>query len=120
MKIFRVQIQMFHCEHTFRTVNEAAAILNKMQPECKWLFRFVEMLVRLLLVVPASSSEAERSFSALRRLKTWLRSTMSQARLNHICVLNVHSELLDTIDLDDIADNFISKNETRAQAFGKR
>jgi hAT family C-terminal dimerisation region len=38
----------------------------------------VEKLVRLLLVAPASSAEAERSFSALRRLKTWLRSTMTQ------------------------------------------
>nr|XP_005755119.1 PREDICTED: zinc finger MYM-type protein 1-like [Pundamilia nyererei] len=34
-------------------------------------------------VIPVSSAEAERSFSALRRLKTWLRSTMTQMRLNN-------------------------------------
>ncbi len=39
------------------------------------LFGQVETLVRLLLVIPVLSSEAEQSFSVLRRLKTWLRST---------------------------------------------
>jgi len=39
------------------------------------------MLVRLLLVSPASSAEAEGSFSALRRLKAWLRSTMTQVQV---------------------------------------
>jgi hypothetical protein len=34
----------------------------------------VVRLVQLLMVVPASSASAERSFSALRRLKTYLRS----------------------------------------------
>lgn len=43
-----------------------------------------EVLLRLLVVVPASSAEAERSFSALRRLKTWLRTEMP---LNKNCRL---------------------------------
>ena len=33
-------------------------------------------LIRLLLTIPASSCTAERSFSALRRLKNYLRSSM--------------------------------------------
>ena len=32
-------------------------------------------LVKLILVMPATNATSERSFSALRRLKTWLRST---------------------------------------------
>ena len=35
-------------------------------------------LVKLLLVMPATNAESERSFSAIRRIKTYLRSTMSQ------------------------------------------
>ena len=38
--------------------------------------------------------EAERSFSGLRRLKTWLRSTMMQKRLNGIAVCHIHQERL--------------------------
>ena len=36
-------------------------------------------LVKLILVMPATNAVSEQSFSALRRLKTWLRSTTSQA-----------------------------------------
>lgn len=32
-----------------------------------------------LLVMPASSAEAEQSFSALRRVETWLRLTIGQS-----------------------------------------
>ena len=44
----------------------------------------VEILLRLLLLSPASLYEAERTFSALMRLKTWLRSMMTQKQLNSV------------------------------------
>lgn len=53
--------------------------------------RLVERLLCLWLVSPAYSCSAERSFSALRRLKTWLRSTMTQRRLNRVMIYHVHS-----------------------------
>ena len=48
-------------------------------------------LIRLLLTIPASSCTAERSFSALRRLKNYLRSSMKANRLNHLSLTHVHS-----------------------------
>ena len=72
----------------------------------------------MLLVAPASSAEAERSFSALRRLKTWLRSTMTQLRLNSLAVRHVHQELLDLVDVDALINEFFAKNETRVSMFG--
>ena len=42
----------------------------------------VVKLVRLLLVMPAMNAVSERSFSAMRRIKTYLRSTMLQECLN--------------------------------------
>ncbi len=66
-----------------------------MAPELRGDYSEVEKLVRLLLVSPASSAEDERSFSALRRLRTWLRSTMTQLRLNSLAVCHVHQEVLD-------------------------
>jgi len=41
-------------------------------------------LIKIMLTVPVSSCTAERSFSALRCLKTFLRSTMTQTRLNDV------------------------------------
>ena len=47
----------------------------------------VTNLLRLYLTLPVTSCTAERSFSSLRRLKTYLRSTVTQKRLNHIALL---------------------------------
>ena len=43
----------------------------------------------LLASIPATSSSAERSFSGLRRVKTYFRSVMSQQRLNSIALINI-------------------------------
>ena len=76
-------------------------------------------LVKLLLVCPAASAEAERSFSALRRLKTWLRSTMEQERLNDIAVCNIHKERLDEINIVPLMQSFVNKNNKRLAIFGQ-
>lgn len=89
-----------------------------MVPEVRGEFEEVEKLLRLLIVSPASSAEPERSFSALRRLKTWMRSTMSQTRLNAVAVCHVHQDILDAIDIAALVKLFVSRNDTRLYMFG--
>ena len=48
--------------------------------EVRRMFPHVEKILRLLLLSPASSCQAESSFSSLRLIKTWLRNTMTQKR----------------------------------------
>jgi hypothetical protein len=43
-----------------------------------------ENLLRIVLVMPATNATSERCFSALRRMKTYLRSTQMQSRLNSL------------------------------------
>ena len=45
-------------------------------------------VIKLSLVMAATSVIAERSFSSMRRLKTWLRFTMKQKRFNSIAILS--------------------------------
>ena len=56
----------------------------------------------------ATSSEAERSFSSLRRLKTYLRSTMTQDRLTGLAMLHIH--YLRTVLPEEVVDIFLSEN----------
>src|SRR5687768_10143292 len=42
----------------------------------------------------------ERSFSTLRRVKTWLRSTMSDERLSALCMMSVHKERIEKLKTD--------------------
>ena len=64
-------------------------------------------LACLILVMPSTNAVSERNFSAMRRLKTCLRSTMHQTRLNHVLLRNMHKERLDSLDLDIIANDFV-------------
>ena len=56
----------------------------------------------LMLVMPATSATAERSFSAIRRLKNYFRSTIGQERLNSVMLLNIHDKHADEINLCDV------------------
>ncbi|CAL9706252.1 unnamed protein product [Knipowitschia caucasica] len=115
----KVQLPMLLSRYRFKSVGEVVDTLKEMSPEVRALFEEVEKLVRLLLVVPVASAEAERSFSALKRLKTWLRSTMTQKRLNHVIVSHVHQTSLDKLDLEDVCQQFVSVHERRRHVFGK-
>jgi hypothetical protein len=105
--ILAIQLQMFRSSYpSYTSLSDAQQILQNMVPEVRLLFTQVEQLVRLLLVCPVSSCAAERSFSALRRLKNWLRSTMSQIRLNSVAVCHVNQPILDLLDLRHLAAEF--------------
>ena len=68
-----------------------------MSNEVITFFPEIQTLLKLLMVAPASSSDAERYFSALRRLNTWLRNSMTQRSLNAIMICNTHKEKLEEL-----------------------
>jgi len=88
----------FRRKRPVKSVRETIQIMQEMANEVRGEYAEVEKLVRLLLVNPASSCEAERSFSALCRLKTWLQSTMTQVRLNAVAVCHIPQHLLDSVN----------------------
>jgi hypothetical protein len=53
-------------------------------------FPAVRQAILLALTLPATSCTVERSFSTMRRVKTWLRTTMTSDRLSSLCMLSVH------------------------------
>ena len=65
----------------------------------KQLLSQVHILLQLFLTIPVTTATSERTFSALRRLKTYLRTMMSQDRLNHLLLLYCHKARTDAIDL---------------------
>ena len=71
-----------------------------------------------ILVNPATSASGERSFSTARRLKTWLRSTMTQKRFSNLIILNSHKESTERLSLLDIANEFAERNDNKERNFG--
>ena len=60
----------------------------------------------VFLTMPVSMVSAERSFSALKRLKTYLRNTTGQERMTALALLHIHSQK--TVDIEQILRNFDS------------
>ena len=93
--------------------------LQSLSGEQRGMLDMVCRGLHILLVIPATNCISERSFSALRRIKTYLRSTMSQARLNHLLLLHYHQELADSLDMKQIGNDFISSKDARLSIFAK-
>lgn len=77
----------------------------------------VVKLIKIVLTLAVQTCTAERSYSGLRRLKSYLRFTMSQQRLNAVALTNTHREVLRKIYLDSIIDEFIAKCPVRTKTF---
>ena len=93
---------MTDCEFTYDTLR------NKIS-EYRCVFPQVLRLLQLLFVIPATSATSERSFSALRLVKTYLRTTMKQERLNHLMIIHIHKEAMS---------EFISRNTECVKLLG--
>ncbi|XP_065676039.1 uncharacterized protein LOC136092211 [Hydra vulgaris] len=74
-------------------------------------------LVKILLCMPVTFCTCEHFFSCLRRLKTYLGSTMSQERLSHLAILDCHCDIAYTLDLDYLIDEFIMRASIRMNTF---
>ena len=81
--------------------------LQKLSHGQRLLLSQVFELAQYGLVLPASNATSERAFSTMRRIKIYLRNTMSQNRLNHTMCLRVHRKMLDVLDLKLVLNDFI-------------
>ena len=95
------------CHEKPSELGDIVSHLKSLLPAHKDLLSEVYKLLRLTLVLPATNGASERSFSALRRVQTYIRSTMNQSRLNHLMILHVQKHLTDTLDLVKVANEFV-------------
>jgi len=84
----------------------------------KSMFAEIHKLLTIYLTVPMTSATAERSFSTLRRVKDYTRTTMTQQRLNHVIIMHTHKQRTDDLNLVNVAESFISVSPTRITFFG--
>ena len=114
----QLQVLSANVSEKVTNVHDIIAYLRKLSSAEQRLLSAVIVVIKLILVLPATNASSERSFSAMRRIKSYLRSTMSQGRLNHIMVLSVHKDLTDKLNLVDVANDFVSASENRLRVFG--
>ena len=65
-------------------------------------------MVQLALTLPVGSATAERSFSSMRRIRNWLRSTMGQERFSSLALLNIECDLTAALVPEDLVLTYAS------------
>lgn len=112
----RHELSSIYCAEEFRSLSGTVSLcefivrnnLEKSFSECS-------KLLKLVITIPMTSVEAERCFSTLKRIKTFLRNTMSQERLSALAMLSIEKNLV--MDIPDfnqrVIDKFAQKKERR-------
>ena len=59
----------------------------------------IRVMLQLACTLPVTSCECERSASTMRRLHTYMRTSMTQERLSSLALLHIHYDV--PIDLDE-------------------
>ena len=94
--------------------------LERLPSATRLIIPQITTLVKLIQVFPSTAAESERSFSSLRRIKTYLRSTMTQKRLSEVALCNMHQSYCDLVNISHIAKQFIinTNSNERKTIFG--
>jgi len=86
---------MWRCKETNvseMTVLDTIQHANEFYPK-------IQRDLKILIALPCTTCSVERSFSSLRRIKTWLRSTMVESLLNGLALMSVYRRLImDNLD----------------------
>ena len=76
-------------------------------------FPNIREVLKILAVLPIGSTEAERSFSCLHRLHTWLRLTMTTDGLSDLSVIARHGNTMVALESDSICPAFMELHPRR-------
>ena len=71
-------------------------------------FPMTQTLLKIFATLPVTTASSERSFSALKIIKSYLRSTMGETRLNGLSTLYINKDIL--LDIDQVIDEFGRQN----------
>jgi hypothetical protein len=102
----------------------AKSYLQRMKPECpskalaylymnKDAFAVISEAFEIALTLPVSTASNERFFSTLKRVKTYLRTTMTDERLSDLLVIATQPEKAKKIDYNIAVDKFASLKQRR-------
>lgn len=86
--------------------------ISDLVDEAETFLPTIKHALHISMAQPCTTCSIERSFSTLRRVKTWLRSSMGEGRLNGLCMLSVHRRLVKENERFDseVIDKFANSN----------
>ena len=87
--------------------NTAQAQLSYLKKNCLTeTFSNVVIILRIYLTLPVANTEGERSFSALKRVKNYLRSSLTPDHVCDFCIIAIEKRFTKSMSFEDIFDKF--------------
>ncbi|XP_050064693.1 52 kDa repressor of the inhibitor of the protein kinase-like [Aphis gossypii] len=86
----RAELHMWRCQW-YNNDDKPQSVIDTL-PHCTNLLPNIQVLLRLFATLPITSATPERTFSTLKRLKSYLRSTMTEERLNGLALANINKK----------------------------
>lgn len=71
--------------------------------------------LRISATLPVTVAATERSFSKLKLIKTYLRSTMMQERLSGLAIISINHVVSNQLSYDDVVDDFASRKSKKVK-----
>lgn len=93
-----------------RTADSKLSAISALSKCSIQLFPNISILLKILCTLPVSTATPERTYSTLKRLKTYLRSTMGAERMTGLALLHIYYDF--EFNIDDVLD-ILARSERR-------
>lgn len=105
-EVERWKVRCGHMEHPL-----PSTLIDTLEALPKDLYPNTAIILQTLLTYPVTTASNERSFSALKRVKTYLRASMGEERLSSLALL--HSQKDKDVDVERVIDCFSGSTTRR-------
>lgn len=110
-----ISIQYFTKIHDCNTPLEVLNLIKKNQLED--LYPNIWISLRILLTIPVTVASGERSFSKLKLIKTYLRSTIAQDTLTNLATLSIENDISQNLDFSELIKIFAEKKARKVNFY---
>ena len=114
----RTELSLIYENEEFKGCSGAVALFQvMMENNLQDTFTETVSLLKILITTPMTTSESKRCFSTLKRIKTFLRNTIGQQRLNALAMLSIEKRLVRDIPNFNIRviERFAAQKERRVK-----
>ncbi|XP_041837796.1 uncharacterized protein LOC121637663 [Melanotaenia boesemani] len=114
----KTELALIYSNDEFKSCTGAVALYHLfMRNNLQDIFSETVALLKIIITTPMTTAESERCFSTLKRIKTFLRNTMAQDRLNALAMPSMEKKLVKTIpDFNHrVIEKFASLKDRRAK-----
>ncbi|CAH1103808.1 unnamed protein product [Psylliodes chrysocephalus] len=112
----KIELEVIYMRGDFRNIVGALNLLSFMtNNNLDETYSEAIKLLKIVITTPMSTAEPERCFSTLKRIKTFLRNTMNEERLNALAMMSINKNFVHSIDNFDekVVEHFVMvKNRT--------